>query len=178
MRKHYVTFFSPGTFFNETSTLEIPEWDTHKAVGMSESIVERYGAKPFGFRFKTCIVSEPVPDGEGGELEVVSKTVKTSGMHFLGGDILSFGDVEERNDPTESILRSNMEGNGWWFIVDNRNSYRINQPFEVDDVMVDARGKIVARGDDPSRAAYRAKKQAEYETRVASIRTSEGNTDD
>jgi hypothetical protein len=51
MRKHYVTFYSPGTFVSESSTLSIEDWDTAKAVEMAKNIQERHGAKPYGFRW-------------------------------------------------------------------------------------------------------------------------------
>lgn len=49
MKKHFVIFYSPGTFFNEESTLPIDSWDIDKAIEMSKSIKERYNATPFGF---------------------------------------------------------------------------------------------------------------------------------
>jgi len=64
--KHYVTFHSPGTLFNESSTKEIDTWDIKRAVEMSKDITERYGAKPFGFTFSTYLENdEAVSDGRG-----------------------------------------------------------------------------------------------------------------
>lgn len=53
MKKHFVTFFSPGTFVSETSEKPIDSWDVDTAVEMSTQILERHGARPYGFRFST-----------------------------------------------------------------------------------------------------------------------------
>jgi hypothetical protein len=148
-RKHYVTFYSPGTLFNETTTEEIESWDPALAVEMSERILERHDAKPYAFGFETRIVHAPIPDGEGGKMQVRSKKVKESpGRFFLGGKIATLEEVEARADPEESILRSNMQGNGWNAIVTNTNSWKCTQPFGPDDVVVGPDGSITARGAD------------------------------
>ena len=74
MKRHSVVFVSPGSFMSETSEKKISSWDVDEAVRMSKDIVERYGAKPFGFYFKS----------EGG----FTKTeTKTSHMYYLGGKV-------------------------------------------------------------------------------------------
>lgn len=156
MRKHYVTFYSPGTFVAESSTLEIDSWDTAKAVAMSETIVARYNARPYCFVFSTDIVVDDVPDGEGGTLKVEPKEVDRSGFYFLGGRLETYDDVVARNDEKESILRSNMRNNEHWIVCINDNSYRSTVPFEEDSCIVNAHGMIVQRGDDPKLVAYRS----------------------
>lgn len=167
MRKHQVTFYSPGTLFSESSTFDIESWDPVKAVAMSETIKERYNAKPYGFVFSTLLTHDDVPDGEGGFLQVESKTVKKSGVHFLGGRLETYDDVVARKDPKEDILQSNMRCNEDWIICINTNSFRSTMPFNVDDVIVNATGKIIERGDNPEYVAYRTKQTAKRDAQYA-----------
>ncbi len=160
MRKHTVTFFSPGTFISESSSYPIDEWDLAKAVKMSKEVSERYNAKPYGFRFNTMLVHDPIQDGEGGELKVEPKVVKSSGTYFLGGKLETFDQVEARNDSKESILRSNMENNDMWIVCVNTNSYRSTMPFEENDKIVDDGGVVIEDGSDPRWIDYRAKRLA------------------
>ena len=63
MKRHYVTFMSPGTFVAEQTTKQVEAWDVKAAQKMAEGIEERYGAKPYGFYFSTrergCAEWEP-----------------------------------------------------------------------------------------------------------------------
>lgn len=156
MRKNYVTFYSPGTFFAETRTVPIEEWDPAIAVKMSNDIVERYGALPFGFEFSTAVEAGPVPDGEGGVLEVRSRTASRTGMYYIGGRIDTFEDVQRREDPNDTILLSNMRGNGWWVMVTNERSWRVTRPLEPEDFVVHPEtGVVIESGDSDRLAAYR-----------------------
>jgi hypothetical protein len=161
MRKHQVTFYSPGTFVSESSTYDIESWDTAKAVELAERVTERYNAKPYGFVFETIITAQDVPDGEGGTLKVQSKLAEKSGIHFLGGWLETYDDVLARNNKNESILRDNMRYNDHWIVCINTNSWRSTIPFEENSRIVDATGKIIESGDSPKHVAYRATKTAE-----------------
>lgn len=112
-KQEFVTFYSPGSLFAESTTKPIASRDVKLAVQMSESVVERYNATPYGFRFESCLVADPIPDGHGGFLEVKSKLVGKSGIYFLGGKLETLDEIEARNDPKERILLSNMRINEW-----------------------------------------------------------------
>src|SRR5690349_15021804 len=112
MRKTFVEFFSLGTLFPETTVREIPLRDVDEAVIMARDIVERYGAKPYGFQFF---------DRERKDDELDSRIVNRSGTYYLGGKIETLAEVEARNDPKEEILRSNMRGNGIDKVIVNNN---------------------------------------------------------
>ncbi len=157
MRTHRVIFQSPGALCSEPDTFPIYAWDTAAAVEMAGRVVQRHGAKPYGFFFTTSLEVPDVPDGEGGMLRVMAKNVDSSGVHFLGGDVLRLDDIAARNDPADAILYSNMRGNGWPIVIENRYSYKVTQVFGERDVVVDARGVIIERGDTPERVAYRVR---------------------
>ena len=171
VRKHYITFMSPGTLFSETSDKEVDSWDVKQAVQMAKSIKERYNATPYGFYFKTFITHPPIDDGEGGTLNVQPKQVADSGRYFLGGKLESFDDVEKRNDTNEEILRSNMRANDWAWVCVVTHKYKSTQPFEEKDSLVDAEtGEILFRGSDPDLMAYRKVAKAKFDEYYAPYR--------
>ena len=127
MEKHFVTFYSPGTFVAETTEKPIDSWDVEQAKAMSESVTERYGATPYGFRFST---RSRGPD------DLDSKVSATSPMYYINCKVETLAEIEERNDPKEEILRSNMRGNGWDRIVITTKGWRWTQPLNPDDVVL------------------------------------------
>lgn len=132
VQKHFVTFFSPGTFTAEATTMPVESWSIEKAKEMAHDVVERYGATPFGFQFNTRARDDADLD---------SKQSAQSPFYHLGGKIETLADVEARNDPKEEILRSNMRCNGYDRIVVNDNSYRNTYPLAKDDVVLDWKPK-------------------------------------
>lgn len=155
-KKHYVEFRSPGSFFFEESTRPIDAWDTRKAAQMAREVVERYGARPFCFRFLTRLEAPPVVvDGE--KLNVEPKQINRSGWHFLGGEIVRYDDVPE----SEGIARSNMRGNGYPLAA-RYNGCRL-QWLEPDGVIVHPEtGATLRNASDPDLAKYREDKLAEW----------------
>lgn len=127
MERHFVTFYSPGTFVSEESMKPIDSWDVDKAVAMAKDIHERYAARPYGFRFSTR-------RREANDLD--SHEAARSPMYFLGGVIRTLEEVERDNDPNEEILRRNMRSNGYKRIVTNCNSWKWTQPLEDEDVVL------------------------------------------
>ena len=144
-RKHYVVFYSPGTFFAEISQREISEWDTRKAMVLAAEVRERHDARPYGFRFETRIVADDVPDGEGGTMPSTSKTVEKSGMHYINGKVETLEQVKACATKDDDILVGNIERNGYKKLVTTANGYGWTQPYEPGQCVVDADGTIVDR---------------------------------
>lgn len=129
MKKHFVTFLSPGTFVHEETTEPIDSWDIGEAIKRSRSIKERYNAKPFAFQFSTRARTDKDLD---------SKEVKRSGRYYLGGRVLTLAQVKKEM-PNEKILIGNMECNKWHNIVINTNSWKVTQPLYADDLVLDVK---------------------------------------
>lgn len=128
MEKHFVRFFSPGTFTAETSDKEVPSWDVELAVGMARDIKERHNAIPYGFRF---ITRTRGPD------DLDSKETAKSRLYYLGGKIETLEEVKARATDKDRVLINNMECNGWNRIITNSNSWRWTLPLADDDVVLD-----------------------------------------
>jgi hypothetical protein len=128
MERHFVTFYSPGTFVAETSERPIESWDVNLAMDMARSVKERHGAVPYGFRFSTRT---------RGDDDLDSSVSRRSPMYFLGGKVETLKQVKARATEKDSILVSNMEGNGFKRIITNDNSWRWTQPLNDDDIVLD-----------------------------------------
>jgi len=127
MQKHFVTFYSPGTIVAEETTKEIDGWDIDLAVAMSHEVIQRYRARPYGFRFTTR---------ERGPADLDSKATARSGMYYLGCDVLTLEQIKARNDPSERVLLENMVINGWDKVVTSRSGWRWTLPLEEGDVVL------------------------------------------
>ena len=114
--KHFVTFLSPGTFVSETTTKEIDSWSVDLAMRMARDIKERHGATPYGFRFETKA-------SDGWE----PRTVKSSGIYYLGGTLLTIDDVPDTDEI--KTLRWNMKNNDIETVIENTNSWKVTMPF-------------------------------------------------
>ena len=128
MEKHFVTFYSPGTFMPEMTEKPIDNWDVEAAKQMALTVSERYNATPYAFKFTTR--------GRGPD-DLDSKVIRSSNLYYLGGRIETREEVEARNDPKEEILRSNMRGNDIKRIIINDNSWRFTGALRDDDVVLD-----------------------------------------
>jgi len=127
MKKHFVTFLSPGTMVVEQTTKEISSWNTKEAISMSKDIEERHAALPYGFYFTTK---------KRGCSDFDSKETKRSNMCFLGGKVVTLKYLKAQNDPNDSTLISNMEINNWDRVVVNTNSWKWTQPLKANDVIL------------------------------------------
>jgi len=134
MRKHFVIFFSPGTFVAETTQKPIESWDIDKAVKMSREITERYNAKPYGF----CFVTR-----ERKPRDLDSEEVERSTMYYLGGEVITLDELKAQNNSEYRILIENMECNGWNRVVVNKNSRKWTQPLNDGDTVLDYQPQAV-----------------------------------
>lgn len=128
MLAHFVEFMSPGTFVSEKTTKPIDSWSVDKALQMAADVIERHGARPFGFRFITR---------ERGETDLDSKVTKFSGIYYLGGTVRTIEDVERDALPDENILLANMRGNRWHRIITNSNSWKWTGVLNDEDTVLD-----------------------------------------
>ena len=129
VQQHFVTFYSPGTFVAEQTSKPIDAWNVDDAVAMAALITERYGAKPYGFRFSTR-------GREDNELD--SKEIASGPMHYIGGKIETREEIAARADPNDRILLSNMECNGWERVWTTTEGWRWTQPLKPEDVVIAA----------------------------------------
>ena len=128
MKRHFVTFLSPGTFMAESSTKQVESWDVTAAQAMAEGITERHNAVPYAFYFHTM---ERAP----GEWE--PKRTATSSTYYLPHcKVETLEEIEARNDPKESILRSNMRCNDWKRLVTTTKGWKWSQPLNDSDVVL------------------------------------------
>lgn len=129
VKKHFVEFFSPGTFVSEVTARPMDDgWDVDAAVAMADEIFERHGATPYGFRFITKT---------RGKDDLDSKVTGRSGVYYLGGRIETREEIEDRNDPREVVLRTNMRANDINRVIVNDNSWRFTGPLNDEDVVLD-----------------------------------------
>ena len=147
-----VTFHSPGSFFNESSSQEFDMVDIKEFCKKATKIKERYGASPFGFSYQK--MSAPLKSNIDG-FEILPKKIgKPSGMFFINGEVIFH---ENLNAEDERILRSNLEYNSDGVGVVTQNSYKHHAMFDVEDVIVDTKGNIIRKGTDEDIVAYRKK---------------------
>lgn len=126
--QHFVTFYSPGTFVAETNSEPVGSWNVNAAIKRARTILQRYNATPYGFRFTTR--------GRGSD-DLDSREIAKSPFYWLGGRIETLAEVEARATDKDRILLSNMRSNGYDKIITNDNSWRWTQPFTDDDVRLD-----------------------------------------
>ena len=126
--KKKVTFYSPGTFVAETNSETIKGKNMEEVITNSvlesKNINQRYNAVPYGFRI------------EGNSNMFYLPHVKV--------DLLS--QIKNRKDPKDRILISNMECNNWNAVVTTTVGWKITQPFQENDCIVDDLGNVILKG--------------------------------
>ncbi len=124
MKKHFVTFYSPGTMVSEQTTKEIVAWDTDIALEMMAGIKERHDAHPYGFRFTTK---------KRGFLDFEPKETDRSCMYYVNCKVQT---LEEICAHGPEILCQNMKTNGWDRVVTTTQGWEWSQPLKEGDVML------------------------------------------
>lgn len=125
--QNFVSFFSPGTLVPEVTRKEIDTWDTEQAVLMSRDILERHGATPYGFSFSKWARTAD---------ELDSSKVESSPMYYLGGTVRTAEEILAGTDERESILRSNVEVNGFARLWTSTTGWKVTFPLEDEDVVL------------------------------------------
>lgn len=134
MKAHFVTFYSPGSFVAEESTKPIESWDVEAAQKMAQGIEERHGAIPYGFRFTT---RSRGPD------DLDSKESARSPFYWLPHcKVETIDEVAARDDPSESILRTNMRCNGWKRVITTTKGWKWTQPLGDGDVVLASSSEV------------------------------------
>lgn len=127
MKKHFVTFFSPGTFVAEQSNKPVDSWDVETARKLAEGVTERYNATPYGFQFST---RERGPD------DLDSKVSERSPMYYMNCEVFTVEQIEARRNDKDRILIANMRCNGWNRVVQSVKGWQWTQPLNDTDVVL------------------------------------------
>lgn len=146
MLKHFVIFVISAKFGTTLVEREIDSWDPKLACGLIKTLI----TYPLGFYFETkhC-------------LDIESNyfiTEKTSLMFFINGIISSLQELQDRNNPEDSILISQLKQNNVENIItvnytqltqDNNLLYKDKKYIErfcPGDAIIDSSGIIIFQG--------------------------------
>jgi len=127
VKKNYVTFYSPGTMVAETTRREVASWNVAKVLKILPDIEERYGAKPYGFRFTTM---------KRGLRDFAPRETAQSNMYYVNCDVQTLEELEERGEKEERILLQNMKTNGWDKIVTTKSGWKWSHPLQDGDIVL------------------------------------------
>ena len=124
IRKTYIEFLYPGSFFSESSTQKVKTRDVSRV---------KVPKNAFGFKFFDIL--SVVVDADGKKSQLTSERINVSPMHYYGGKLYTVAELK-REFPNEHTLISNIEGNGYPKAIRCRTGNW--QPFEKTDVFVEA----------------------------------------
>lgn len=127
IKKHFVIFYSPGSFVAETTTKEVDSWCVETAKEMAANITERHNSKPYGFSFFTK---------ERTDEDLDSHISDRSPMYYLGGTVETYDQIRDRNDPKDRILLENMKWNKWPAVVTTYTPWKCTRELHDDDVVL------------------------------------------
>ena len=124
VRKTYIEFFYPGSFFSESSTQKVKTRDVSRV---------KVPKNAFGFKFFDIL--SVVVDAAGKKVLLTSERINVSPMHYYGGKPYTVAELK-REFPNERTLISNIENNGYWKAIRCRTGNW--QPFKKTDIFVEA----------------------------------------
>ena len=124
VRKTYIEFLYPGSFFNESSTQKVKTRDVSKV---------KVPKNAFGFKFFDIL--SVVVDTDGKKVQLTSEQTNVSPMYYYGGKLYTVAELK-REFPNNYILVSNIEGNGYKKAILCRTGNW--QPFRKTDIFVEA----------------------------------------
>lgn len=124
--EHWVKFLLPGTLFPEETRVQLESRSTREAMAFADK--NAYAFKLYDVEVRTGVL-------EDGEKIENRRMVNESGMYFIGGKLLDKEDIAKENELNNrySILLSNMESNGYEYVVRCRTGNY--QPFQEGDVL-------------------------------------------
>lgn len=129
MKKHFVEYLSPGTFVSEVSNREVASWSVPDAIKMMGEIVERHGARPYGFRFYTM---------SRGEDDLNASRTARSHIYFVNCDVLTAEEILADDDPRFATMRANVLGNGIKRVARTRHGWLAHLPMSDRDEVIEA----------------------------------------
>jgi hypothetical protein len=143
--KHYIRFLCPGTFVDEQSEINVPEEQLtiEHAMEVFNTVIQRYGSKPYAFYLVTETWTEAVADN--GEVLQGESKYDSSAKHYINGTVLTVNDIP--SDNRFDVLRSNMRYNNIPAVVRTQNSYTHHGALEPTDIVLQGT-TVVARGAD------------------------------
>ena len=128
LTQKYLTFWYPGAFIAEDTTIKVDEWSVDLAMGIVKEKKRRGEIIPYGFEFTTRGREED---------ELDAKRIAKSPFYWLGGEVQTLAQVKAIGGTENHILISNMESNHYEKIITNRNSWNWTMPLNETDIVLD-----------------------------------------
>ena len=119
-------YYLPGSFVAEETTLVLSE-------GTPEEALSKAPKRAFAFKLRTTKVAE-IDD------QILRGQPEYSGHYYLPGAVQLSKDEVAEAEGERSILRRNMEYNGWDYVV--RTKLGNYQPLEANDVVLAVREEV------------------------------------
>lgn len=139
--ENVVIIYGQGKTYPEVTVLPIASWDVKQALKLVEGLSPR--ARPFAFAFELRAAAPDIDDGHGGLIRGARKQLRRSALCFLNGKVETLAEIEERADPEEGTLLSNMRSNSFTRVITTSNGWKNTQPFHDGATNLDADGNVL-----------------------------------